>query len=120
MTGNRRNQSAAIWFAPALKAFLLCLCFGGSGVGYVWQQNQLKELGRQIQRLESRHEQLMKENKQYRDEFARACSPVELDRRVKKHPELGLAAPAFGKILRIVSTAPVTDAHGGERRLAGN
>ena len=26
---------------------LLCLFIGGSGVGYVWQQNQLLELGRQ-------------------------------------------------------------------------
>lgn len=120
MAGNRRNQSAAIWFAPALKAFLLCLFFGGTGVGYVWQQNQLKDLGRQIKLAESRLDQLMKENKQYRDEFAKACSPVELDRRVKKHPELGLAAPAFGKILRIVNAVPMVETHGGERRFAGN
>ncbi|MBI3414522.1 MAG: hypothetical protein HY043_04240 [Verrucomicrobia bacterium] len=120
MAGNRRNQAAAIWFAPALKAFLLCLFFGGSGVGYVWQQNQIKDLGRQIKLRESRRDQLLKENKQYRDEFARACSPVELDRRVKKHPELGLAAPAFGKILRLVDAAPATEPRGNERHFAGN
>jgi len=35
MAHNRKSQPASIRFGPALKAFLLCLLIGGSGVGYV-------------------------------------------------------------------------------------
>ena len=52
MAKNRKYQSAAIRFGPALKAFLLCLLIGGSGIGYVWQKNQIYELGQQIRKRE--------------------------------------------------------------------
>jgi len=45
MARNRKSQSAAIRFGPALKAFLLCLLIGGSGIGYVWQKDQIGRLG---------------------------------------------------------------------------
>ena len=45
MARNRKYQSAAIRFGPALKALLLCLLIGGSGVGYVWQKDQIIRLG---------------------------------------------------------------------------
>ena len=54
MAKNRKYESAAIRFGPALKAFLLCLLIGGSGVGYVWQKNQIYELGRQFKQQERR------------------------------------------------------------------
>ena len=47
MAKNRKYRSAALRFGPALKAVLLCLLLGGSGLGYVWQKNQIYELGRQ-------------------------------------------------------------------------
>ena len=54
MAKNRVNQSAAIRFGPALKAFLLCLLIGGSGVGYVWQKSQIHELGKMIKARENK------------------------------------------------------------------
>ena len=48
MARNRKYQSAASRFGPALKAFLLCLLIGGSGIGYVWQKDQISQLGQQI------------------------------------------------------------------------
>ena len=45
MARNRKYQSAANRFGPALKAFLLCLLIGGPGVGYVWQKDQISQLG---------------------------------------------------------------------------
>jgi hypothetical protein len=45
MAKNRKNQSAAIRFGPALKALGLCLLIGGAAVGYVWQKNQIDQLG---------------------------------------------------------------------------
>ena len=32
---------------PAVKAALLCLLLGGSAIGYVYQKNQIIELGKQ-------------------------------------------------------------------------
>ena len=43
MAKNRKNQSAAIRFGPAIKAFLLCALVGGAGVGYVWQKGRIGE-----------------------------------------------------------------------------
>jgi hypothetical protein len=48
MAKNRRNQSAAIRFGPAIKALLLCMFIAGSGIGYVWQKKQIMEL-RQVE-----------------------------------------------------------------------
>ena len=53
MARNRKYRSAAIRFGPALKALLLCLLIGGSGVGYVWQKSQIDRLGRQIKTREN-------------------------------------------------------------------
>ena len=119
MTPNRRNQSAAIWFAPALKAFMLCMFFGGSGVGYVWQQNQNHELGKDIESRENRSKLLANANVKLRGEYADACSTIKLAARVKNHPELGLAPPAFGKILRITHSIPTSEPAAPERRFAG-
>ena len=52
MGRNRKNQSGAVRFVPALKAILLCMLIGGSALGYVLQKNKLYELGRQINRRE--------------------------------------------------------------------
>ena len=52
MARNRKYQSAAIRFGPTLKALLLCLLIGGSGVGYVWQKDQIYQLGQQIRKRE--------------------------------------------------------------------
>ena len=52
MAKNRKNQSAAIRFGPALKAVFLCLLIAGSAVGYVWQKSQIYQLGQQIRQRE--------------------------------------------------------------------
>jgi len=62
MARNRKYRSAAIRFGPALKAFLLCLLIGGSGVGYVWQKSQINELGKQIAKREARLLELKDQN----------------------------------------------------------
>ena len=54
MARNRKYQSAALRFGPALKAFFICLLIGGSAVGYVWQKNQISQLWLQKQRSEKR------------------------------------------------------------------
>ena len=90
MAKNRKHQSAAIRFGPALKAFLLCLLIGGSGVGYVWQKNQIDQLGQQIRKRELHLKELEDQNKKLRRQMAFMRSPPFLEARVKEL-NLGLA-----------------------------
>src|SRR5207244_8830703 len=84
MARNRKNQPAAVRFGPALKASLLCLFIGGSGVGYVWQQNQLLELGRQKVEKEKRRDGLRAQNELLARQLAGLQSPKALEARVKE------------------------------------
>jgi hypothetical protein len=83
MAKNRKYQSAAVRFGPALKAFLLCALIGGSGVGYVWQKSQIDELGRQIKGRETRLTALRDQNKKLRDQLQMLRSPKPLEQRVR-------------------------------------
>lgn len=92
MAKNRKHQSAAVRFGPALKAFIICVIIGGSAVGYVWQKGQIDELGRQIKQREKRVEELANQNKKLRDHLAMLRSPGQLNERVQKL-NLGLGMP---------------------------
>jgi hypothetical protein len=100
MAKNRRHQSAAIRFGPALKAFLLCALIGGSGVGYVWQKGQINELGQQISKRERAFGRLQDQNKKLRDRLAMLRSPAKLDLRVRDL-NLGLGQPQPSQIWRL-------------------
>ena len=84
MAKNRKHQSAAIRFGPALKAFLLCLLIGGSGVGYVWQKNQIYDLGQQIRKRELRLKDLQDQNDKLRRQLVLMGSVQYLQARVKE------------------------------------
>jgi hypothetical protein len=84
MAKNRKHQSAAIRFGPALKAFLLCLLIGCSGVGYVWQVNQIYDLGQQIRKSELHLKDLRDQNDKLRRQLASMRSPQYLQERVKE------------------------------------
>jgi cell division protein FtsB len=101
MARNRKYQSAAIRFGPALKAFLLCLLIGGSGVGYVWQKNQLYELGRQITKRETRLEELQQQNEKLKRQLGGLRSPHSLERRIREL-NLGLVAPQPAQVWRLI------------------
>lgn len=100
MAKNRKNQSAAVRFGPALKAFVLCVLIGGSGVGYVWQKSQINELGRQIKQRELRLGELDGQNKKLRDQLAMLRSPAQLNEKVQKL-NLGLAMPQPNQVWRL-------------------
>ena len=92
MARNRKSQSAAIRFGPALKAAVLCLLIGGSGVGYVWQKDQLVRLGQQTKLREKRLEALERQNTKLRRQLADLYSPRYLEQRIKDL-KLGLVLP---------------------------
>src|SRR5512140_2639858 len=92
MRRNRKYQSAAIRFGPALKAVLLCLLIGGSGVGYVWQKSQIDELGKQILKRERELSRLRDLNEKQNKQLGAMRSPPFLLSRIKEL-NLGLAEP---------------------------
>ena len=100
MAGNRKSQSASIRFAPALKAFFLCLLIAGSAVGYVWQKGRIFQLGRQIRQDEIRLTQLRADNQRLADQLAILRSPVMIDQRVREL-NLGLVPAQPGQIVRL-------------------
>ena len=107
MGRNRKNQPAAVRFGPALKASLICLLIGGSGVGYVWQQNQLLELGHQKVEKEKRLATLRAQNSQLERHLAELRSPKSLEARVREL-NLGLALAQPTQIVRLMDVPPTS------------
>jgi hypothetical protein len=112
MARNRKYQSAANRFGPALKAFLLCLLIGGSGVGYVWQKDQISQLGQQIKKRELRLADLENQSEKLRKQLATMRSPRFLERRIQELG-LGLVPPRQSQVWRLVE--PARDLPRGER-----
>ena len=102
MAKNRKYRSAALRFGPALRAFLLCLFIGGSGIGYVWQKNQLYELGKQIKQRETRLSALNAQNEKSKETLATMRSPIFLKARIK---DLGLIEPSMSQIWHLPEPA---------------
>src|SRR5215472_6958243 len=100
MARNRKNRSAAIRFGPAANAFVLCLLVGGSGIGYVWQKNQIYELGQDIKKRELHLSQLHDQNEQLSKQLALMRTPAFLMDRIEKL-NLGLGPPQPGQVCRL-------------------
>ena len=116
MAKNRKNQSAAIRFGPALKALFLCLLIAGSAVGYVWQKNEIYRLGQQIRQRETKLAQLQNDNKRLGDQISILHSPVMLDQRAKEL-NLGLAPATPMQVVRLTET-PVAPEKNNLRQFA--
>jgi len=104
MAKNRKNQSAAIRFGPALKALFLCLLIAGSAVGFVWQKNQIYQLGQQIRQREVRLARLQNDDRKLSDQLSILRSPTMLDRRVREL-NLGLLPAQPMQVLRLAEPA---------------
>ncbi len=120
MARNRRTQTAAIRFGPAIKAFFLCLFIGGSGIGYVWQKGQVEELGKQIKVREQELRGLQIQNEKLRRQLAMMHLPKYLEARIREL-NLGLvpATPAQKWVLREPAPEPAGPA-GTRRDFAAN
>jgi len=117
MARNRKYQSAASRFGPALKAFLLCLLIGGSGVGYVWQKDQISQLGQQIKKRELRLGDLENQSEKLRKQLATMRSPRFLERRIQELG-LGLARPQPNQVWQLDEPARETPRPERERQYA--
>jgi hypothetical protein len=114
MSRNRKHQTAAVRFGPALKAMSLCVLIGGSGVGYVWQKDQINILGERIHQTEKRLDEVRRHNAQLVRVLASLQSTGEIESRVKKL-ELGLVAPAPDQIVRLVDVVPSAEASASDQ-----
>jgi hypothetical protein len=117
MAKNRKNQSAAIRFGPALKASFLCLLIGGSAVGYVWQKNEIYRLGQQIRQRETRLAQLTRDDQRQSDQLAILHSPVMLDQRAREL-KLGLGPAQPSQIVRLGEAVEVAENKNPSRQFA--
>jgi len=103
MRRNRKYQSAAIRFAPAIKALFLFILVGVSGVGYVWQKEVIYNLAQQKKNHEQRLEQWRIQNKLLRDQLNYLSLPRVLESRVKEL-NLGLGPPLPEQMVRLPQT----------------
>lgn len=104
MARNKKNQSAAIQFSPAMKALVVCVLIGGSGVGYVWQKTKIYELGQIMAKREKTLHDLQDQNDKARRQLAMLRSPGYLEVRIKEL-NLGLIPPQPAQVWRL--TEPV-------------
>ena len=100
MAKNRKSQSAAIRFGPALAALFSCLMIAGAAVGYVWQKGEIYRLGKQIHEKEGRLIQLQSDDKKLGDQLALLHSPVALERRAQEL-KLGLVPAQPMQVARL-------------------
>jgi cell division protein FtsB len=105
MAKNRKNESVALRFGPALKAFALIAVIGSASVGYVWQKGQIEMLGRQIKEREMRLAELRDQNKKLRDNLAMMKSPAMLEQRMIKL-NLGMVMPQAKDVWRVAEPLP--------------
>ncbi len=111
MAKNRKNQAAAIRFGPALKASFFILLIGGSAVGFVWQKNQIDQLGLQIASREKQVFQYKRDNQKLKIQVSDLQSPVRLDQRVKGL-NLGLAPAQPTQVVHLGELAPAAESNG--------
>lgn len=120
MARNRKHGSAAR-FVPAVKAALLCLLLGGSAIGYVYQKNQILDLGKQIAQKQKTLKSLQDDNVKLNQTLLTLQSGLKLQERVNKL-NLGLVQPTQSQILTLVEvpapTVPKSEPPDAERRWA--
>lgn len=115
MARNRKSQSAALRFGPALKASVICLLIGGSGVGYVWQKDQLMGLCRQRKVLELRLKAMDVQNVKLRGQLAAMFTDEALQRQAKI---LGLVQPQTSQLVFLPEYTNETPGHEPVRQYA--
>ncbi len=111
-------MSPALRFVPAVKVAVLVAFIGGSAIGYVWQKNQIIELGRKIKERENRLTQLREANQKLSKQLNTLRYPPVLQRRIKEL-NLNLVQPAQSQILRLVETTAGEAPGGRDLLLAG-
>lgn len=116
MTANERApRNGGVEIGHALKVFCLCLFVGAASVGYLYQKNQLENLGDEILSKELRLRQLKQENADDQEKLAWMQTHRYLDKRVQQLG-LGLVEPREEQILRLEETLYTSVPQASDRR----
>ncbi len=119
MSRNRKHQTAGARFGPALKALGLCVVLAGSGLGYVWQKDQINKLGERLKQCEKRHEQVRGENERLARILETLQTPAQIEARIRQSG-LEMLEPQPDQIVRLVEgPPPVASPAATERLYAG-
>ena len=100
MAKNRKNQTVSARFGPAIAATLCCGVLSCAGMNYVYQKNQIFELGRQISAREAKLKELRSDNERVMNRLGELTSPKSLELR-SREMNLGLMAPRPEQIWRV-------------------
>jgi hypothetical protein len=79
----------------------LCLVIGGSGVGYVWQKNQIYELGKQIKQREQKFTGLEQLGEKLKKQLATMRTVQSIEDSIKKL-NLGLGQPQVSQVWHLL------------------
>lgn len=104
MAKNRKTQSAAVRFGPAVKVFLLCLVIGGAGVGYVHQKYQIVALSERMKTLEAKSAKLSHGRQLLQGRLAHLQSAAILEQQVSRM-NLGLVPTPPDQVLHLAGSA---------------
>ncbi len=119
MPRNRKNQSAALRFGPALKALLVCALIGGSGVGYISLQQQVYQLAQTKMNREQQLDQLREQNRRLAAAYRELTADPTLEARIRDlHLDLVPAQPA--QVVRLPEPPEQPAAKPSTRQYAGD
>jgi hypothetical protein len=104
MAKNRKTQSDTVRFSAVARVLLLCVFFGGSAIGYVWQQGQIMKLNVRRKALETVLGDLQVQNRRRNDQFESQLLPKALEDRVRGM-NLGLAPHNPAQVVRLAEPA---------------
>ena len=105
MARNRKNSSPLLRFRSAIKIVFFFVFVCGAGMGYVWQKNQIYELGKKKKKMEETLEVLKRGNRDKEN----ARDHMETSSMVRiKVDELGLdlIEPSQNQILYLKELSP--------------
>ncbi|MBG87031.1 MAG: hypothetical protein CMO80_09055 [Verrucomicrobiales bacterium] len=100
MPKNRKKTAAPVKAGPVLKAVAWCVFIGLAGVGYVWQKNQIHELGEEMKKQERKLADLKQKNNERMKILAGLRSPAYLEDRIRSL-QLGLGMPSPRQVITL-------------------
>jgi len=107
MRRNRKREPLRL--GTVAKSVLVCACLAASGLGYVWQKNQIYRLGDDLRRREAALAAMEKRNTMLAAQLAHLKSPAYLESRCQQY-QLGLGAPREGQVVRLYEPGAEWDA----------
>ena len=105
---NRRQKPAPVRLGLAFRVLALCLILAAPPLGYIEQKNQLARLGSQYREVETKLENVRRDNATRSRSLDYFKTPLRLEAAVREL-NLGLGPPAPNQIVRLGGRAPASE-----------